>query len=104
MSGLASGNDCASHQLDLPRELDMRAAAPLKSALAKTLEGGGAVVIEAASVERMSTACVQIMLAYVTTARKLGRPIVIRRPSATFVDAFTVLGLARVVNDWNIEA
>ena len=71
---------------------------------AETLEDGGAIVIDAASVERMSTACVQIMLAYLATVRASGRAIEIRRPSAAFVDAFKDLGLAGIVNDWKIEA
>jgi anti-anti-sigma regulatory factor len=81
----------------------MRAAAPLKSALAKTLEGGGAIVIEAASVERMSTACVQVLLAYVEAASALNRPVAIRRPSVAFANAFRDLGLTGFINDWNIE-
>jgi anti-anti-sigma regulatory factor len=81
----------------------MRAAASLKSALAETLEGSGPVTIDASSVERMSTACIQIILAYITTMRGLGRPVSIRQPSDTFVHAFGELGLAGIVKDWNIE-
>lgn len=82
----------------------MRAAAGLKDVLGRTLARSSEVVMDAASVERMSTASVQILLAYFEAAQQLSMSVSVQSPSVAFVDAFSDLGLAASISNRQIEA
>jgi anti-anti-sigma regulatory factor len=84
--------------------MSMRAAAGLKDLLGETLEKSSEVVMDAASVERMSTASIQILLAYFDAARQLSISVSVQSPSVAFVDAFNDLGLAASISNRQIEA
>jgi chemotaxis protein CheX len=92
------------HQrLGLPASLDLRATKPLKVALGEALERNLPIVIDAGSVERVSTTCAQVVVAFEMAARRAGVAVTFRRPSVAFSAAFQNLGLGLIVSRWNLE-
>ena len=87
----------------LPPALDMRAARKLKSDLQAILASRGPCVIDAEAVERVSTACIQILAAFFATAKRDGIAVVLVRPSQAFAESLDALGLSVVRKQWNVE-
>lgn len=83
--------------------LDMKAARPLKEQLQAALKVGRPVVIDASLVERVSTACVQILSAFALTAAEAGTPVKLVLPSQSLRDAFESLGLGASLQQWKVE-
>ena len=81
----------------------MSAAAPLKEVLQKALAKGCPLTLDAGSVERLSTPCVQILLAAVTAMKAADVSCTLLRPSDAFIDSFNDLGLFPVLKQWTIE-
>src|SRR5262245_1099748 len=103
MPGLAADVSDGSLHVCLPPAMDLRAATPLKATLDDALGKALPLVIEAAPVERMSTACIQILIAFVDVAGKAGIGVTFRQPSPAFLGAFESLGLAPLIACWNVE-
>jgi chemotaxis protein CheX len=103
MSPFAANIDDGSVRLCLLPSMDLRAATPFKAALDDALGQALPLVVDAGQVERMSTACIQILIAFVTAAGKAGLGVTFRRPSVSFITAFESLGLAPVIAHWNVE-
>ena len=82
--------------LSLPSELDLRQASALQETLLAGLNRGVALCLDAAGVTRMSTASVQVLIAFVVAAGQRGIPVTIRTPSPVFQAAFALLGLSAV--------
>lgn len=89
--------------LGFPPSLDLKATKPLKHALGQALERGLPIVIDAGDVERLSTTCAQVLVAFETAARKADTAVTFRRPSAAFFAAFEILGLGPITSRWNLE-
>lgn len=90
--------------LALDPVLDLRAAALLKDTLQQGLDCGNPLTIDAGAVTRMSTACVQVLSAFVLAAQKAGRPLSLKNSSTAFDVAFNDLGLAGVLNGIETQA
>ncbi len=90
-------------RLNLGELLDLNAAAPLKEALQKAVAKGCPLTLDAGSVERLSTPCVQILIAAVTAIEAVGLSCTLLRPSDAFIDSFNDLGLFPVLKQWTIE-
>lgn len=90
-------------RVHLGSTLDMRATDRLKQAFEKALVKGRQIKIDASSVERLSTACIQILIAATVAMTKAGIPFTLMRPSETFIESFNDLGLDSVLSQWNIE-
>ena len=103
MPGIAANVTDGSVHVCLPPAMDLRAATPLKATLDDALGKALPFVIQAARVERMSTACVQILIAFVDAARKGGIGVTFSQPSPAFLGAFDSLGLAPVIAHWKVE-
>ena len=93
-----------SRYLELPQCLDLRSAVQLKAVLSEALAIGAPLTVDASSVERLSTACVQILIAFAKAAREAGQGLIFQRPSNAFVGVFASLGLRHEMNNWAIEA
>jgi chemotaxis protein CheX len=87
----------------LPPVLDMRAARQLKSNLRTVLASRGPCVIDAEAVDRVCTACIQILAAFFEAARRDGIAVVLLRPSQAFAESLDALGLSVVRKQWNVE-
>ncbi len=90
----------SSERLSLALEpvLDLRAAASLKETLLQGLKREAPLVIDAGAVTRMSTACVQVLTAFVLETQKTGTALSLKNSSAAFDGAFVNLGLAGILN------
>jgi anti-anti-sigma regulatory factor len=83
--------------LSLESVLDMRAVVALKDTLLLGLAQNRQLIIDASAVGRMSTACVQVLTAFIVETQKASIPLVFTKTSASFDAAFTNLGLADVL-------
>ncbi|MBI5164243.1 MAG: STAS domain-containing protein [Magnetospirillum sp.] len=83
------------YEIELPAVLDLAVAPDLRDTLLDALsrDTGAEVVLKAAAVERVSTACVQVVLAAARGLAGAARRLEVERPSAAFASAFTLLGL-----------
>ena len=84
--------------------LDIRAAGPLRDGLQKALKRGKPIVLDAAQVDRLSTPCIQVLLAAGKTAEAGGGRIQLAQASDAFVAAFSDLGLFAALMSWQAEA
>jgi chemotaxis protein CheX len=86
--------DAAPHEsgdgpLALSGPLDLRAAAPLRHALAA--RRGGALTIDASATERLGAQCLQILLAASNAWRSDGNAFSITDASASFEDGLRTM-------------
>jgi chemotaxis protein CheX len=84
--------------------LDIRAAGPLRDGLQKAMKRGKPIVLDAALVDRLSTPCIQVLLAAGKSAEGAAARIVLAQASDAFVAAFSDLGLFANLMSWQAEA
>jgi chemotaxis protein CheX len=88
-------------RIGLPADLDLPMAQMLLDSLRHAFSTPRALRIEAEGVERVSTACVQILLAATQQATERGVVLVIVRPSAALSEICDDLGLADWLKQWS---
>jgi chemotaxis protein CheX len=86
----------------LPQTLDLTQAHGLQQSLMALLGGGGAVVLDASAVERMSTPCMQVLLAAGLAAQAANSQLQIVNASDVFLAAVADLGLQPQFTKWMI--
>ncbi|MDJ0933052.1 STAS domain-containing protein [Breoghania sp.] len=79
--------------IDLPEHLDIEAATALKVALTVEDSAERNVCVNAGQVDRVGTACLQVLLAAGRTLNAEGRTFTIASPSPALLTACTDLGL-----------
>lgn len=77
----------------LPADLGLGAAEPLRAALVAAIDGGGALVLDGAAVERVSTACLQVLVAAARAAAAAGLAFRITDPTPVLSGAVADLAL-----------
>jgi chemotaxis protein CheX len=92
-----SAEDRSPHVLH--QMLDLVQASHLRDAMIG-MSGAGAILLDAAAVERMSTPCAQILLAAGRAAGAAGRPFKITNASEVFRAAIADLGLQSDFSNW----
>lgn len=95
VSETASNADMAA-AISLAASLDLTAADPLLQTVRAGLRDG-ALLLDGAAVERVSTPCLQVLAAAAIAARQGGIPFRILYPSAVLSAAITDLGLAAAI-------
>lgn len=85
----------------LSRELDLLAAEALKADLLELLHKDGNLVIDGREVERVSTPCIEVLVAAYAAFDADGRKFVLSQPSALLCDAFEAIGLADRIELWS---
>lgn len=90
-------------RIALPEILDFGTAEPLKAALEKALAGGRPLKLDAEKVERLSTPCLQVMIAAELAMKAADVPFTLSNPSDAFVDTFNDLGAFGQLKQWTIE-
>ncbi len=90
-------------RVSLGSSLDLGRAERLKQALEQALVKGSQIKVDASAVERLSTACTQILIAATVAMGKAGIPFTLLSPSEAFIESFDDLGLQPVLKQWNIE-
>lgn len=103
MSGCEIVTSDSGRRLVLAPVLDILMAAPLRELLRESLIVGARLEVDASAVERMSTPCVQVLVAASRAFAEKGVDLVILRPTEAFMGALFELGLFSVVAEWNIE-
>lgn len=83
--------------LRLAALLDLTAANALHRQLQDVAEHGGPLCIEGEDVERVSTPCLQLLVAAAIGARAHGQAFQMIAPSAVLANAIADLGLAHVL-------
>ncbi len=91
MSVIDAVADSPPLEISLPAILDMRHARALKVSLDGIAQR--AVEIDGSNVARLSTGCIQVLVAFLRMRSQAGSPVIIRHPSPAFLQAFTDLGL-----------
>ena len=89
---------------DLGATLDLRAAPPLKAAMLRALDKQRPLTLDASSVERLSTACIQLLVACGSAFKNAGHALTLSEPSESFSAAFADLGLEPELQQWINEA
>jgi anti-anti-sigma regulatory factor len=84
--------------------LDIRAATALRDGLQKALKRGRPVIVDAAQVDRLSTPCIQVLLAAGRHAESASCRLVLAQASDPFIAAFGDLGLFADIMRWQAEA
>jgi anti-anti-sigma regulatory factor len=88
----------AGDGLTLSAVSDLVQAGSLKASIEHGLGAGRGLRIDASSVQRISSPCLQVLIAGVAAfATKGGPSLMIENPSAPFLEAATVLGLAEAL-------
>ena len=78
----------------LPAIADLTFSASLKAALVRAQAAGADMVVDASAVQRISTPCLQILVAASRdTLRLAGPKLVLRDPSANFIETVAMLAL-----------
>ena len=89
-----------SSVIDLDSDLELVAATTLKERLIEAVDRDVAVVIDASSVERLTTPCVQVLVAAAQSLAGQDKGLMFKDPSEAFVSAFSDLGLEDVLQQW----
>jgi ABC-type transporter Mla MlaB component len=79
--------------VSLAAHCTLRDVAELKAALARLVELPGPVTFDGAAVERVDTAVLQLLTAFVVTRRTAGRSVRWHAPSAALLSSADRLGL-----------
>lgn len=91
-------------RIPLPAALNTSDSASLRATLIEAAKKGLTVAIDAADVERMSTACIQVLLSAGKTYQDQGTDFVLSRPSDAFIADFNDLGLFSILMGWTVES
>ena len=90
--------------LVLQHMLDLRSAPELQKMLLAALRTQDPVAIDASFVSRMSTAALQLLIAFLAAARAKGIKVAISGATASFSSAFEALGLGHLLEQADREA
>ena len=77
--------------------------AALRAVLLQETRAGTTVRLEAAAVDKVSTPCVQLLLAAADYITRREARFVLAKPSEALVEAFSDLGLFATLMTWNVE-
>lgn len=98
---VAPGQESGADLNRLPQVLDLTQAQNLRDSMAARLSEG-ALVLDASAVERMSTPCMQVLLAAGRAADLAGSPFQIINVSDVFRTALADLGLQAEFKNWMV--
>ncbi|MGJ4891869.1 STAS domain-containing protein [Bradyrhizobium sp. HKCCYLRH3099] len=98
-TALGLTNHVADGAYVLPQMLDLTQASQLRDEMVR-LASAGDIVLDASGVERMSTPCVQILLAAARGAGAAHKSFKITQASELFRTAVTELGLGDELDHW----
>jgi anti-anti-sigma regulatory factor len=88
----------------LPATLDMRGARELKATLDAFVANDRLLLLDASSVLKVSTGCIQILVSFVAARSAAARPTTVWRPTTAVADAVRLLGLSNTAFSLSVEA
>ncbi|CAK0742425.1 STAS domain-containing protein [uncultured Gammaproteobacteria bacterium] len=101
MSQIKWADESGQVKLGMPSDLDLPVASSLVDSLRHGFAVGESVEVLAESVERVSAACIQALVAASRHAADHGQKFVISSPSVVMIDICADLGLASWLNQWS---
>lgn len=85
-------------QVTLPPVADLTEAGPLKERLLQALSAGTDITINASAVQRVSSPCLQVLVAGMQSFAKAGGAVMaVTEPSEAFRETVSVLGLSNAL-------
>jgi anti-anti-sigma regulatory factor len=91
---MAEAGESVSDNVELPAVADLTQAGPLKQRLEQALSSGTGLTVDASAVQRVSSPCLQVLVAGVAAFAKAGgAALTISNPSEAFRETVSVLGL-----------
>ena len=81
-------------EIRLPEDCTLAQADGLKQRLARVSDNVSSVTLEVGSVQRIDTACMQLLSAFVRDRAAGGRAVSVRGDSRVFSEALALLGVA----------
>lgn len=85
-------------RLSLPAVVDLLQAGAIKAQLERALANGGGVTVDASAVQRISSPCLQVLVAGANAFAKAGGPsMTIASPSPAFLETVSTLGLTEAL-------
>ncbi|GLQ06964.1 STAS domain-containing protein [Sneathiella chinensis] len=90
-------------QVNLPPILNLGAAETLREKLLPTLALGADVIVDAATVETLTTPCLQVLLSLDKSLTEDGRTLILTNPTPAVTQAFDDLGLEEVLKKWSLQ-
>lgn len=91
MSDISNDSSGPFTTLNLPRTLDLRAAAPLAADFGRFR--GRPLVIDASEVDKVGAQCVQVLVSAQQTWARDGVALTLSNPSSAFTGALEILGI-----------
>jgi chemotaxis protein CheX len=88
----------------LPREMDLLAAESLKTTLIGLLQQGGDCLLDGSRVERLSTPCIEVLVAAENAFSETQHSFHVSDPSPGLRDALESLGLADRIEKWRASS
>ncbi|WP_042443084.1 STAS domain-containing protein [Azospirillum sp. B510] len=88
-------------RLGLPSDLDLPMAQPLLDSLRAALKASADVTVQADAVERVSAACVQVLVVAARDSAERGTAFAVAAPSEILSEACEDLGLAAWLKQWS---
>jgi anti-anti-sigma regulatory factor len=98
-----TNEDGSAMRLDAGPNLDIQAAEILASLLYEAADSGKPLIVDASSVERMSTSAVQLFLAADRSFAETTSALTLRNPSDTFMAAFADCGVRPQQMNWIVQ-
>jgi anti-anti-sigma regulatory factor len=100
----ATAQESAPVVFQIPSECTVADAESLKAALAKLLTDPGAVTLDIGALQRIDTAGLQVIGAFVREREALNRPFAWSGESPAFVSAAKLLGLGALLKLQDLQA
>lgn len=97
---MAKARKANMQNYSLPAVLDLLGAQALKNDLLEHFNGDGDLLVNGADVERISTPCIEVMIAAAGSFGRADRKFLVQSPSACFEDAMKTLGLTDYLSRW----
>lgn len=101
MSPIRWSEEDGQIRVGLPNDLDLSMAQPLLDSLRAAAKSAFPVIVQAGAVERVSTACVQVLIAAGRDTTEHGGIFAILNPSEALTEACEDLGLASWLKQWS---
>ena len=92
---LGIDRQAGSFTASLPRYMDMLAAEDLKRGLTTILDDHVSCSLDVSAVEKITTPCIQVLLAFLRDAEQMGLTVTFTGKSEALNNAIVLLGLAR---------
>jgi len=103
METIACASTADGVRIDLPATLMLGQAGQLQSALLEAVSQHAPVIIDARNVDRLSTACIQLLVAFTAAAANARIDVSISGQSASFAEAFEATGLSATIRKWEVK-